>query len=173
MWLKVMGSILVIASTSLFGFLMGLEKKNRLRQLRQLKKYFSLLRGEIQYGYTPLPEALENMGKRNKNIFSDFFLEVAKKLKNYEGNSFYSIWSKEIEEKLSHTSLLKVDKQKLIGLGENLGYLGQDMQVKHIDLYMEGLEEEIKMEVSSSKEKIRLYQLLGVLGGIFVTIVMI
>lgn len=173
MLLKMLGSVFVIASTSLFGYLMGRERINRLTQLKTLKKILVQLRGEIQYGYTPLPEAMRNLGERSETIFSSFFFSVEKQLKNYEGNTFFSIWKKEIEEELKHTALNRQDKVKLISLGENLGYLDQDMQIKNIDLYLEGLEEEILVESSSQKEKIRLYQLLGVLSGVFVTIVML
>ncbi|MEG2774554.1 MAG: stage III sporulation protein AB [Acetivibrio sp.] len=173
MVLKILGSVFIIFSTSFLGYLLGMEKKNRLKQLRQLKKAGYLLRGEIQYGYTPLPEALINLGERSQTVFSDFFISVAEKLKKYEGESFYGIWEKEIKENLIKTSLQVGDKKKLMALGENLGYLDQEMQIKNIDLYLDGLEEEIKVEMNSQNEKIRLYQLLGVLSGIFVTIVML
>lgn len=173
MFLKMLGSVFVIASTSLFGYLMGMERINRLKQLKTLKKILYQLRGEIQYGYTPLPEAMGNLGGRNETVFSQFFLSMEEQLKNYEGKTFFSIWKRGIEEKLKHTALNNQDKVKLIALGENLGYLDQEMQIKNIDLYIEGLEEEIKVESSSQKEKIRLYQLLGVLSGVFVTIVML
>jgi len=173
MLLKIIGSVFVIASSSVFGYLMGKEKINRLMQLRTLKKILYQLRGEIQYSYTPLPEAMGSLGGRNETVFSDFFLSMEVQLKNFEGNTFYSIWKRGIEEKLKSTSLNKSDKVKLISLGENLGYLDQVMQIRNIDLYIEGLDEEIIVESKSLKEKIRLYQLLGVLSGIFVTIVML
>ncbi|MFA9463246.1 MAG: stage III sporulation protein AB [Velocimicrobium sp.] len=173
MFIKMIGSVFVIGATSLFGYLLGREKVIRLAQLKTLKKILYQLRGEIQYGYTPLPEAMGSLGGRNETVFSEFFLSMQQQLKNYEGNTFYSIWKKEIGEKLKQTALSKSDKTKLISLGENLGYLDQEMQIKNIDLYIEGLEEEIVTESNSQKEKIRLYQLLGVLSGIFVTIVML
>jgi len=173
MWLKIIGSVFIITSTSVFGYLLGKEKTNRFLQLRTLKRILYQLRGEIQYGYTPLPEAMGSLGRRNETVFSDFFLSIEEQLKNFEGNTFYSIWKRGIEDKLKATSLIKSDKVKLISLGENLGYLDQEMQIRTIDLYIEGLEEEIMIESKSMKEKIRLYQLLGVLSGIFVTIVML
>lgn len=162
-----------ILSTSLFGFLMGREKTSRLEQLRLLKKMFYQLRGEIQYGYTPLPEAMGHLGGRSQTVFSDFFLSMEQKMQRFEGHSFYVIWKQEIEQKLTKTSLNGSDKQKLCALGENLGYLDQEMQLKNIDLFLQNLEEEIMQESNSIKEKIRLYQLLGVLSGTFVTIVML
>lgn len=173
MLLKIIGSIFIIGSTSLFGYLLGKEKTNRLAQLRDLKKLLYQLRGEIQYGYTPLPEAMGNLGSRSETVFSGFFLDMEEQLKGYEGSSFYSIWKAGVEEKLKNTALNKADKRKLTAFGENLGYLDQDMQIRTIELYIEGLEEEINTESKAQKEKIRLCQLLGVLSGIFVTIVML
>lgn len=173
MVIKVLGSILVIGSTSLFGFLLGRERVNRLSQLKELKQSFLLLRGEIEYGFTPLPEAMENLGMKNDTVFSGFFISVSKKLNTYEGRTFYEIWKEEIKEKLGQTSLSKEDKKKLLAMGETLGYLDQKMQQSTINFYLDSLGEEIKREGESQGEKIRIFQLLGVLSGVFVTIVML
>lgn len=173
MIIKILGSILVIGSTSILGYLLGRERVNRLNQLKDLKQSFLLLRGEIEYGCTPLPEAMENLASKNDTVFSSFFQSVAGKLGTYEGRTFYDIWKEEIKEKLGHTSLTKEDKKRLVTIGETLGYLDRKMQQNTINFYLEGLNEEIKREGESQGEKIRLFQLMGVLSGIFVTIVML
>ncbi len=173
MLVKIIGSILVIFSTSFLGYLLSWEKIRRLEQLKELKKSIYLLKGDIQYGFTPLPEAFANMGKKCSPAFSTFFARVASDLKEFQGQSFYGIWKKRIGEELKETALSKGDKEKLMGLGETLGYLDQEMQLSTIKLYLENLEEEISTETKSQKEKIKLCQVLGVLSGIFITIVMI
>ena len=58
-------------------------------------------------------------------------------------------------------------------LGENLGYLDKEMQLNTIDLYITQIQGELDDAVDSVKEKVRLYNMLGVMAGIFITIVLI
>jgi stage III sporulation protein AB len=74
---------------------------------------------------------------------------------------------------LANTSLSKKDKLHLIGFGENLGYLDKEMQMNTFDLYISQLEEEITDLSKSVKEKAYLYNSLGIMAGIFITIIMI
>ena len=86
---------------------------------------------------------------------------------------FSTIWNRCIKTELSAVSLNKKDKILLEGLGENLGFLDQKMQLTTIGHYMVNLEETMKEATEEVKEKVRLYQTLGVLFGIFVVIVMV
>lgn len=54
-----------------------------------------------------------------------------------------------------------------------LGYLDLEMQLSSIDLYLEQLEISIREAESSIGSKQKLYQSLGVAGGIFLVILLI
>lgn len=83
------------------------------------------------------------------------------------------IWTQAITRDLKDTSITKVDKEQLRKVGECLGYLDKEMQMNTIDLYLSQLEGQIEELSKEIKERTRLYNLLGVMAGIFVTIVMI
>ncbi|MFU0828859.1 MAG: hypothetical protein ACFWTJ_15250 [Lachnoclostridium sp.] len=78
-----------------------------------------------------------------------------------------------MSKELDNTSLNKKDLAALGQFGENLGYLDKDMQINTIDLYLEQIEEEIKDLSHNVKQKTYLYNSLGILGGIFITIIML
>ena len=61
----------------------------------------------------------------------------------------------------------------MIHFGENLGYLDKEMQLATIDLYLATIETEIEEAVRTVKEKTYLYNSLGVMAGIFLTIILI
>jgi stage III sporulation protein AB len=171
--LKLIGAILTISSASAMGVYFSTIIKLRLEDLKELKKYIYILRGEIRYGGTPLPEAIGNLAKRSQSNYKDFFLIMSEKLVKLEGSTFLQIWEASVNEDLKGTCLNKKDKESLIRFGENLGYLDKEMQLNTIDLFVSGLEQEIEEMTATVKEKTRLYSLLGVLGGIFITIVII
>ena len=60
----------------------------------------------------------------------------------------------------------------MIQFGENLGYLDKDMQINTLDLYITQLETEITELAENLKEKTYLYNTLGVMAGVFISIVL-
>lgn len=171
--LKFIGAVLVISSSTAMGFYFSFITKVRLEDLKELKKYILILRGDIRYTGTPLPEAINNLSRRSKSNFENFFTSISEQLLKLEGRTFFQIWETSVMADLMDTCLINKDKKSLIQLGETLGYLDKEMQMNTIDLYISGLEEEIENLTQIVKEKTRLYNLLGIMGGIFITIVMI
>lgn len=171
--LKIIGCILVIASSTGMGFFFSNEIGCRIDDLKELKKLIVLLRGDIRYANTPLPEAINSINRRHSGSFTVFFNNVSEKLRELSGTTFSEIWKNAAEKELGNTSLQKKDKLSLIHFGENLGYLDKDMQMNTIDLYISQLEDEINDLSKTVKEKTYLYNTLGIMAGIFIIIVMI
>lgn len=172
-YIKILGCILIISSSAGMGFFFSGELKNRIADLRELKKLIFLLRGDIRYANTPLPEAVQAMSVRHEGKYKQFLSVIAQKLNELGGVSFCSIWKSAVEKELQKTSLSKKDLSSLGQLGENLGYLDKDMQINTLDLYISQIEEEITDLSRNVKEKSYLYNSLGILGGIFITLVML
>jgi stage III sporulation protein AB len=147
--------------------------KERIDDLKELRKLIGLLRGDIRYAATPLPEAISVLNKRHEGRFHHFLDYVSSKLQELSGQTFAAIWRAGTDTMLSNTSLSRRDKLQLAQLGENLGYLDKDMQVNTMDLYITQLEDEISDLSKTVKEKVYLYNTLGVMAGVFITIIMI
>lgn len=170
--LKLIGITLIIGSSAGIGFYFSNYLKNRLTDLGELKKSILILRGEIRYGNTPLPEAIEAIGRKN-NRLSGFFTYIGQELMKLDGIPFYTIWIEGIGIGLKASHLNKHDKETLSKLGETLGYLDKEMQINLINLYIEELETEIKESFKIMKEKSYLYNTLGIMAGIFIAIVIL
>jgi stage III sporulation protein AB len=171
--IKLIGCILIITSSAGMGWYFSSELRNRIQDLKELKKIVILLRGDIRYANTPLPEAVQALASRHDGKYKLFLSEITDRLNELGGVSFCTIWKETIAKKLDHTSLSNKDLINLGQLGENLGYLDKDMQINTLDLYISQLEEEIKELSRNVKEKTYLYNSLGVMGGIFITIIML
>lgn len=171
--LKIVGCILIISSCAGTGFLLASELQRRLEDLKAAKSMAILLRGDIRYAQTALPEALENAARRHEGRLAPFLKRVSGELKQYSGTSLKEIWRKAVKEELSHTALSKKDKECLVQLGDHLGYLDKDMQMNTIDWYITQVDEIMKDITAESKQKMRLYQSLGVLFGLFVIILIL
>lgn len=170
--LHLFGAVLVILASSGLGFFMAAQWSEHLKTAEALRKMIFLLKGEIVYGNSHLAEALASSGKKAGGELGALFLKVAERLERQEGELFYSIWQEEIDRLPKELCLSKEDRQSLKGLGEHLGYLDMGMQERTILLYLEQLELTINYLREHKQEKSRLYTSLGIMGGLFLTIVM-
>ena len=171
--IKLLGSLMVLLASAGIGFWAGEKKKERRNQLKELMLHMKVLYGEIEYGRTALPEVLGIVASRNQGDITGFFETMATELTKMQGESFHTIWNRCMKTELAATSLQKKDRILLEGLGENLGFLDQKMQLTTITHYMMSLEDAIEEAEKEVKEKVKLYNLLGVLGGVFIMIVML
>lgn len=170
---KIVGCILIIASSTGMGLFFSNDIKCRIDDLKELRKLIALLRGDIRYANTPLPEAVSSIARRHHGNFEPFFNKVSKKLHELSGLTFPSIWKEAVDLELADTSLTKKDKLHLIQFGENLGYLDKEMQMNTLDLYISQLEDEITDLSKTLKEKSYLYNSIGIMAGIFISIIML
>jgi stage III sporulation protein AB len=155
------------------GFYFSNELKCRLDDIKELRKLIVLLRGDIRYGSTPLPEAISAIARRHEGSFKDFFTKLSERLSEHSGITFSQVWKEAVDSQLIKTSLNKRDKSQLIQFGDNLGYLDKEMQMNTLELFLAQMEDEIKEITITAKEKAYLYNTLGIMAGIFISIIMI
>lgn len=170
---KIVGCILIILSSTLMGFYCSNELKSRINDIKELRKLIILLRGDIRYGNTPLPEAICAISRRHEGSFKKFFDRISERLSENSGYTFSQVWREAVEDELSQTSLNKRDKFSLIQFGENLGYLDKEMQMNTLELFLTQIEDEISELSKTVKEKSYLYSTLGIMAGIFISIILI
>lgn len=172
-FIKMLGCALILISSAGMGMYFSGELKGRIRDLKELRRILTLLRGDIRYANSPLPEAVQALSVRHDGKYKKFLKIAAEKLNEFGGVSFCEIWKEAVQKGLEDTSLSKKDLANLSQFGENMGYLDKEMQLNTIDLYLSQIEEEIKELSKNVKEKTYMYNTLGVLGGIFLTIIML
>ena len=175
MLLKYLGAALILISAPGLGMYLAGQWKERLRLLEKLRQMIYFLKGEITYSHAPLAEALERVGRRSGGPLGDMFVRASERICTQEGESLQEIWSGETRTMAAgakNLPLTRADLEQFTALGEHLGYLDVDMQERTLLLYLEQLDLSIEYLQSHRQEKCRLYTSLGVMGGIFLVIVM-
>lgn len=172
MVLKLTGSLLVICSCGALGMWKAEQWKEHLRSLEQLRKMIVLLKGEILYGLTPLGEAFSHGANKSEGVLAELFRQVAERIDSQEGELFYVIWREEIGKKRKELPLSDREIRELTEFGEHLGYLDLEMQEHTVALYLEQLDLSIRFYREHEREHSRLYTSLGIMGGLFLSIVM-
>lgn len=169
--LKLTGALLVIVSCSALGYRKSMCLSKRLQQLMEIRKMVTLLLGEITYRREALPEALCRVAEKTREPFGELLKEVSGRAAGYEGERFSDIFSQTAEKYLKNSQMTEEDKADFSRLGEYLGYMDITMQKNTAALYLEELKNEIQEISQELPGKKKMYQSLGILGGIFLTIV--
>lgn len=172
MILKILGGMCILAASSGMGFSLARQWTKHLETLENLRKMIFLLKSQILYTNAPLAEALEIIGEKSPGILGDFFIRVAVRIKKQDGELFYTMWKEEVEKIESESFLTDQDRRELADFGEHLGFLDLAQQERTILLYLEHLDIAITYLRENQREKRRLYTSLGVMGGLFLMIIM-
>lgn len=173
MALKIAGAVMVIISFSGLGFWSAGRRILCRKQMLELKRLLIILRDEIRFAHTPLPEALKRLGEKASPPFSDIFKEMGESLSFNETDSFYNVWTTGVHRLFERSRIKWEDLEGLDMLGKNLGSMDFTAQLNRIDVYLQELEDRIKRVQEENREKVKLYRLLGVLSGIFLTILLV
>lgn len=164
--------ILVIAGSGL-GFYYSRQWTRRLELLKGLHQMMNLLKGEISYGRLTLPDAFMRISRRIAPPLSDFLFSLGKRMKKQSGKPFSELFSAEVWHHLAGMGLSREDLDQLEDLGNQLGYLDRQTQLRTLDLYTHNLEDtigELKQELPGRK---KVCQSLGLMGGLFLAILLI
>ena len=138
------GAVLVLFSAGGLGIWSAMQWKGRLRMLETLRQMIYFLKGEITYSRAPLAEALERVGKREPGPLGGLFEAAAEGIYMQEGESLQEIWKRQVMNLNTDSGPIPLEQEDLA-----IDYLRQNQ-----------------------REKCRLYTSLGIMGGMFLVIVM-
>ncbi|MEA4816468.1 MAG: stage III sporulation protein AB [Lachnospiraceae bacterium] len=173
MIIKILGSVLIICSTTLLGYIYSNIDKYRILELSELEKAMSVLKSQIEFVAMPLPQAFFETASRVKPPASDIFKAVSNKIERKEGQTIKDIWCEAILESTKNTYLTKEDKEELCALGLTLGYLDKIRQQRSIMLFEEYIKETKSALKAKSLVSSKLYMSMGVLSGLIIAVVLI
>ena len=164
---KIIGCLLILAGTTGFGFAKGQELQLHLKELEMIKQIFYFIRSELQYMRAPFEEIFRKVGKKTSGIYGMWLENIAVKLSKKSEQSFEEIWKTSIEECLGNSWLKEDDIKELREVGKNLSY------IETVNLYIEQLEYKIKNTREEYQTKRKLCQSLGIMGGVFLVILLL
>ncbi|MCM1308755.1 MAG: stage III sporulation protein AB [Butyrivibrio sp.] len=170
---KILGGVLVVFSTSAYGFLMSGDLQKRLLELKELKKIIFLLKGEIGFGMTPILEAAGNIAGRCGFVFGGILRELEAQDGAVKNGSLGGLWKSVFDKGLRDTHLSEHEKERLVSLGDSLGLTDTQTQINALEAYMEELDASIEGLSEILPAKTRLYRSLGVMLGVIITIIMV
>lgn len=168
MLLKLLGSLIIVITSSWIGFIIAGYYRERPKQLRDFQSALQMLQTEIIYGSTPIPEALSRIAKKTNMPVSTFFQNVKEILYNYRGYTVDEAWEIALKNLHRESSLNKTDKEILSVLGNYLGISDKQDQIKHLKLTSSYLKKQEENAEEERKKNEKMWKYLGVLTGLMI-----
>lgn len=173
MWLKLVGSALVLFVSSYTGFQLATRCSQRPEQIRQIVSCLGALKSYITYACLPLHEALRQCTHGTKGPVTEVFYNTAQLL---EENGILTP-QQALNTALSHVNnrlFLKNAEVEVLGvLGANLGTLNREEQGHYLIMIMEQLEK-IESEATRVRDlNTKMYRYLGICSGLAIVILLV
>ena len=154
--------ILIIFTGAATGFTMSGRLKTKVRFFEELSIFISQLKIKIRFSGDTVQELLANAGgvyllKEHLNM-TLCLME--------QGESFVSAWNTASEKTASVYYLAADDKNLLMQFGIGLGISDVQGQITHLELCSKLIGTRLEIMRSEAGNKMKVYRLLGVLGGV-------
>lgn len=164
--IRFLGAVMAALACLWLGNQRAVQLHVRVDALEDLRDGLEQLRRELELRSTPLPQLMEELGKRTTQPSGQLFLRCRSALDCLREERFFRAWTRAVEDL---TELTAGDKRVLIPVGEVLGQYGNIGQAE----LLVRVREELDRGISSAREEYmrlgRVYRVAGAAaGGFFV-----
>lgn len=170
--MKIAGIILIIFSGAGIGLSKSRELRERIRLLEKLEQMLLLLKGEIRCTGASLEDAFLDTAQKMSGEYKVYLQDIGKRLHERPGIPFGEIFSECTWKNIPLQKLEREESTAFLSLGDKLGYLDRQMQVAQLTLLEEDLDRRIRLLKEELPGKQKLYGSMGILGGIFLAILL-
>jgi stage III sporulation protein AB len=172
--LKIFAALIVVVCFGMVGLMIARQYTERPIQLRNFQFCLQMLATDINYAAYPLPEALFLLSKKADQKLAEMFkLAGEMLLNNEEGHTAGEVWELALKQIAPKTALKAADQDILINLGRSLGLSDREDQLKHIQLAITQLDQQVISAQSERDKNEQIWKYLGFCTGLIVVIFII
>jgi len=171
--IKILAAFTVIVCSGAIGLIIAKQYSLRPIQLRNFQFSLQMLATDISYAAIPLPEALLSLSKKTDKRIADVFKLAGEMLNSRVGYTADEAWEYALSQIIPKTALKSADQEILINLGKSLGLSDREDQIKHIQLAITQLEQQISIAQSEKDKNEKVWKYLGFCTGLMLVIFII
>lgn len=171
--LKLAGILLLMTGCIGLGINKAAEEKERIRELREIRRIVQRMQYEMRYGKRTLPEICLLFGQCMKEPYRSAFLEVFQRVEENDGTALEHIWKERMRACMSSLPLKEEEKEILYTLPEQQGILDETMQAADAGQSLDLLTEHIRRAEAEYENKSRVIMSISVMAGLFLAILLL
>lgn len=173
MWVKLLGSAMVIAAGAGLGFSLARRYNERPRQIGQLIGCLTALGSYVSYAALPLAEALNRSASGLNSPVGDFLHRAATDLAGRSCLSPREAFEAALATENGNLAWERPERETLLQLGANLGATGREEQQKYLAMVLEDLRRIEHEALRLRDQNVKMFRYLGVCGGLAITILLV
>lgn len=160
---------LIIATTSLIGFFLAKQYKDRLKELKDVRLAMNMLETKMKLTKEPIAHIFEEIShKLETQKISTLFSKAADHM---EYTTASNAWEEAL--RIVKTNLTKEDLDMLRTFGKMIGKTDLEGQIKEIELTNILLDQQAEDARIKKQKNGKMYQSLGVISGLALCIILI
>lgn len=171
--LKTIGCLLILGASTAGGFVFAESFKKRVRELNELERCMNQLQSEIEYTYTPLPEALRNVALKSNEPIKDVFMEASELLYLNKVETVHEAFAQSLDKKVNSLNLKKEDISIVLDLSKSLGETDIEGHKKMFSLTLSNLKKKVSEAELLMSKNLKMYRYLGFSIGAMIVIVLV
>ena len=169
--IRLLGAALLTVGCGVLGLSAVNRLDSRVRDLRELAAGLEILCRELGWRLSPLPKALEAAAGGTHGCAARFFAFCSQRARQLAGTSFRTLWSGGLEQ--CPLRLNRDDRALLEQLGPVLGRYDGDSQRQAVENVLAGLSRRLVQAEDDRRRLGRVYVVLGMTAGLFLSLVLI
>ena len=171
--LKLLGSVIIIASCGMAGLLKARIYTRRPNELRCLQSALQILETEIAYAASPLAKAFHSVAVCCEKKVAVLFRSASQELLSMSGQTAGEAWDKALAVFYPQTALSQSDLSILRNFGSTLGISDREDQIKHLRLTQEQLKAETDKAEEEAGRNAKIWNYFGFFGGIVAVLILV
>ena len=168
MIIKIIGSLIIVGSTTIAGFILGDIVKGRFDQLMELQKAINIIKNEIIYSFDVLENILLTTSKHVKGPVSEIFRRASEIIYAKEVDSVKEAFDKALEY-VNH-NLNKDDIEVIRTMATSIGNFDINGESELLNLTLINIERQLKESEELKNKNLKMYRSLGVCIGLIIVI---
>lgn len=153
--IKFISLIAILILSSYMGIIITGKYKNRVVELKEIKRALNIFETKIRYTYEPVPEIFKEISGNLKENIASIFINASKKMQNETATL---AWIQALED--ANTSMNNEDLETIKGLGKLLGKTDLEGQVSQIQLTDKFIDTQIEKAEKEYVKNEKLYKTL-------------
>ncbi|WP_346998261.1 stage III sporulation protein AB [Coprococcus eutactus] len=171
--LKITGCFLILYASFMTGHAVGSFHTRMVSELEELILLIQIIKNQIIYEGTELPELLARCEKRTKGAVKMWLHSLNEDVSGGRDKPFGELWRDSMAV-LSDLSAVRADVVEEIGrLGDILGDMDADAQISRISLIENIITDKYERERNRNGGIRKLSNSLGILAGLFIVIMLL
>ncbi|MDT8901059.1 stage III sporulation protein AB [Anaeroselena agilis] len=173
MWVKLLGSAMVIVAGTGIGFAAAWRYSERPRQIGHLISCLTALSSYVNYAALPLAEALSRAAGGLNSPVGDFLRRTAANMAARNWLSPREALEEALAEEGRRLAWERPERETLLLFGANLGATGREEQQKYLAMVLEELRRIEHEALRSRDQNVKMYRYLGICGGLATAILLV